>query len=99
VQTVVVEESVIAIAEHDVLALAMVDTVVASIRDTSVRLDNIVYSVRIFSEIRSIQYHLIAVIDHQHFEIVIVHTVLALDGVEQEFASFPRLLVVRDYDS
>ena len=99
VQTVVVEESVIAIAEHDVLAIAMVDAVVASIRDTSVRLDNIVYSVRIFGEIRSIQYHLIAVIDHQHFEIVIVHAVLAFDGVEQKLASFPRLLVVRDYDS
>ena len=93
-QTVVVQEPVIRVAEHYIVRIGFHQSGISRRRHTAMRFDYVIHRVRIISPFHSGQNAIITVIHHNHFDKVERNAPLHGDTVKQVFAQFPRFLVM-----
>ena len=98
VQSIVIQETVIGVAEHDVLTVTMIYAIVAGIGQTTVWFDNVVDLILVILKKLLIKNYIIAIVDNQNAEIIEINAMLNLNAVKKEFALFPRFVVVRYYN-
>lgn len=98
-QSVVIQETIITVTEHDVLGIPMLYTVIPCFRKPGVRFNIVVDFVAILPEMGFIQNHIRAIVDYQNLDVVEVYPVLKLYAVEQELTDFPRFFIMGNYNA
>ena len=98
-QAAVVEETVISIAEHHIIGIALIQPVIPCGRYTFVILCEHFRDERIaLIQIVLIEFkrEIISVIDHNHMNVVKIDSSLSAKSIKQIFAHTPRLFVMRN---